>query len=213
MSGILNKKRLFNYVLRNALTDEPTLKLYNPKAPTEVHCDASSIGLSGMLLQQDVDGKFRLVHAVSKKTTSAKSKYHSSRLELMAIVWTLTRLRHLLIGINFVVVTDCQALVHLNSKKIVNPQIARWASLLSEFNFEVRHRPGETMKHVDALSSAPVEAPSDTEEMFMDGRLEVITTMTEEDYVIAMQRTDTRLKVKIYILSQEESGRSKQNSQ
>lgn len=100
-----------------------------------MHCDASSMGLSGMLLQQDDNGKLRLVHTVSKKITDAESRYHSSRLELIAIVWTVTRLRHLLIDIKFVIVTDCQALVHLNSQKTGNPQIARWASLLSEFKF------------------------------------------------------------------------------
>lgn len=69
------------------------------------------------------------------------------------------------------------------------------------------------MQHVDALSKAPVEMPSDTEGMLMDGRLEVLTTMTEEDYVITMQRTDTRLRVKIKILNREELGRSKHDSQ
>lgn len=36
------------------------------------------------------------------------------------------------------------------------PKVARWALILEEFNYEVIHRPGNNMKHVDALSRYPV---------------------------------------------------------
>jgi hypothetical protein len=80
----------------------------------------------------------------------------------MAIVWSVTRLRHLLVGIHFTIITDCYALVRLNAKKTQIPQIARWASLLSEYNYDIRHRPGDKMCHIDALSRAPVEEANDT---------------------------------------------------
>ncbi|UYV75138.1 K02A2.6-like [Cordylochernes scorpioides] len=110
--------------LRKDLVEYPVLAHYNPELKTEVHCDASAEGLAGMVLQMDEDGKWRLVYCVSKKTTEAEKMYHSSKLELMAIVWTLDRLRQFLVGIKFTVVTDCQALVYMNAKKTTNPQIA-----------------------------------------------------------------------------------------
>lgn len=71
-----------------------------------------------MLLQREADENFHLIHAVSKKTTEAEKNYHSGKLELLAVVWTVTRLRHLLIGIPFVIVTDCQSIVHLNTQRL-----------------------------------------------------------------------------------------------
>ncbi|XP_042912637.1 uncharacterized protein [Parasteatoda tepidariorum] len=42
------------------------------------------------------------------------------------------------------------------SKKELPPKIARWAMLLEDFDYEIIHRPGKQMKHVDALSRYPV---------------------------------------------------------
>lgn len=55
----------------------------------------------------------------------------------MAVVWSVTRLRQWLISIKFMIITDCQAIVHMNTKKTQNSQIARWATLLSEYDYEI----------------------------------------------------------------------------
>jgi len=195
-------------LLKEKLLQKPVLKLYSPTAETELHYDASSAGLSGMLLQRDPGGLWGLVQAVSKKTTDPESRYHSGRLELMAIAWSAARLRHLLVGIKFVIVNDCQAIMHLNTQKTVNPQVARWANLLSEFDYEIKHRPGDKMAHVDALSRAPTGEAVDTVDELLENKLEVLTLMTEEEYVLPMQRSDPRLKSIIEILSREASSRS-----
>lgn len=198
--------------LKHQLTTTPILQLYDQHAETEVHCDASSVGLSGMLLQRGNDKNFHLVHAVSKKTTEAEKNYHSGKLELLAIVWTVTRLRHLLIGIHFVVVTDCQSIVHLNTQKTVNPQIARWANLLSEYQYDIRHRPGVKMAHIDALSRAPTGESLDTE-VEVEKCRDVFMVMTEEDHVLAMQRSDATLKRIIDILQKDPDDRTKFENQ
>lgn len=182
--------------------------MFNHEAETELHCDASSIGLSGMLLQRGADKKLHLIHAVSKKTTSAERNYYSSKQELMAVVWSMSRLRQYLIGIKFLVITDCQTIVHLNTQKTLNPQIARWVTLLSEYDFDIKHRPVVKMGHIDALSRSPNSVPQDTQMELLEERLELVVTMTEEEQVISMQRTDTRLKEIMEILGRKQSGRS-----
>lgn len=121
--------------LKDCLLKYPVLKLYDRDADTELHTDASEMGIAGMLLQTDEKGRKRLVYCVSKKTTECESKYHSSRLELLAIIWSVERLRAMLIGIHFKIVTDCQAIVFLNSKKSINPQVARWFNILQEYDY------------------------------------------------------------------------------
>lgn len=90
-----------------------------------------------MLFQEDSSGKMKLVYAISRRTTEVESRYHSSRLELRAITWAIERLRSLIIPLYFKIVTDCQALVFLNANKTKNPQVARWASTLSEYDFSI----------------------------------------------------------------------------
>ncbi|KAK9719333.1 RNase H-like domain found in reverse transcriptase [Popillia japonica] len=100
-----------------------------------VYCVSKKLnqGLAGLMLQADEDRKLHLVYCVSKKLTMEEKRYHSTKLELMAIVWTITKLRSFLIGIPFQIVTDCQVLVYMHAKKTVNPQIARWYDLIMEF--------------------------------------------------------------------------------
>lgn len=113
------------------------------------------------------------------------------------------------VKIKFLVITDYQAIVHLNTQKTLNPQVARWATLLSEYNFDIKHRPGNKMDYIDALSRAPTSMSQDTETELLDEHMEVFIAMTEEDQVIAMQQSDARLKTIMEILSREESSRTR----
>lgn len=194
--------------LKCALTSEPILQLYNPRAKTELHTDASSNGLAGILLQEAADGKMHIVYCVSKKTTDSERRYHSSKLELLAIIWSVDRLRQFLLGIHFTIVTDCQALVYMNAKKTTNPQIARWFSLLQEYDVEIRHRPGNKMEHVDALSRAPTEAENDTMEEIFEKHLEVNICITMEDQILMMQQSDEKLREIVEILKRNKDDRT-----
>ena len=111
----------------------------------------------------------------------------------MAIVWALDRFRSWLLGIHTTVVTDCQALVYMNAMRMSKPQIARWFDLIQEFDLEVKHKPGISMCHVDALSRAPNEPSTDTMDDIISNRLDVFTTMTEEEYIRCVQRSDAEL--------------------
>ncbi|GFT21984.1 transposon Tf2-9 polyprotein [Trichonephila clavipes] len=51
-------------------------------------------------------------------------------------------------------------------KKELITRIARWALQLEEFDYEIEHRAGSRMKHVDALSRYPVMMKQESEEIF-----------------------------------------------
>ncbi|KAK8784274.1 hypothetical protein V5799_009360 [Amblyomma americanum] len=180
--------------LKSALTSHPVLQLYNPKARTEVHTDACANGLAGILLQADENDVLHPVYYVSKKTSPAERFYHSSKLELLSIVWTIERLRPFLIGIEFTLVTDCQALLYLNATKTLKPQIARWFDMLQEYTFDIRHRPGSKMEHVDAMSRAAVEDPSDPWDNVIADKLHMWMTISLHDQALIIQRTDEEIR-------------------
>jgi len=182
-------------VLKDRLTEPPVLTMFDPNAEvTELHTDASSLGLGAMLLQsKKTGGSLKLIYCISKKTSDSESKYHSSKLELMCVVWAMSKLRQFLLGLQFVVYTDCQALVYLNSFKATNAQVARWHDVLQEYDFTIKYRPGNRMCHVDALSRAPVSSTGDKELPFdieLEDRWDVCVLLTIEDKVRMCQVAD-----------------------
>lgn len=103
-------------------------------------------------MQKQKDNLFRPVCYFSKRTTESESKFHSYELEMLAIVNALNRFRVYLHGIKFKIVTDCNSVKMALNKKEINTRINRWALVLQNFNYELEHRDGNKMKHVDALS-------------------------------------------------------------
>lgn len=139
--------------LKAALVKAPVLRLYNPKALTEVHTDASMHGYGAVLLQKDVDDqRFHPIQYMSRKTTETEEKYHSYELEVLAIVGALKKWRVYLLGLKFKIVTDCNAFAMTMRKRDVPLRVSRWALFLQDFNYEIEHRSGSQMRHVDALS-------------------------------------------------------------
>lgn len=155
--------------------------------------------------------EFHLVYCVLKKTTEPEGKYHSSRLELLAIVWSINRLRAFLLRIKFTVITDCQALTWLKDKKTLNPQMARWFNDLCEYDFEIRYRAGEKMTHVDALSRAPVDDEiRSTNSAGCLHEFGMYIAMTEHDRIVLIQRGDEHLRKLIAVLQKAEKERTRE---
>ena len=107
--------------LKLALTSEPVSRLWTPGHPTEIHTDASNVGLGVVLLQQHNTG-WHLVAYWSKSLQRAKKNYTATKLEMLATVLALQTWRHYLIGIPIVVRTYHQALVHYLNKQAAKLQ-------------------------------------------------------------------------------------------
>lgn len=138
--------------LRDCLSGQPILAIYSPKLPTELHCDASSNGFGAILLQKQQSGELLPIAYFSRRTTPIESRYHSFELECLAVVYALKRFHVYLSGIQFKILTDCDSFRLTLSKQTINPRISRWAMFLQAYDFVIEHRPGNRMKHVDALS-------------------------------------------------------------
>lgn len=162
LSNLLKKDAVFRFdeeqcrafqALKEVLIREPVLKLYRTEADTELCTDASKLGFGAILLQRNADDqRFHPVYYASWKTTDAESKYCSYELEVLAIIKSLRKFRVYLLGIPFKIVTDCRAFSLTMNKRDLCVRVARWALLLEEFNYVIEHRPGTSMRHVDALS-------------------------------------------------------------
>lgn len=176
--------------IKEKLCTEPVLTLYDPNKKHEVHTDASSIGLAGMLLQEELPNVWKPVFYYSRHCTELESRYHSHELEVLAMVESLERFRIYLIGKPFNVVTDCSAVSATKLKKPLIPRIARWWLKLQEYDFTMEHRSATRIRHVDALSRSPQLSPrmSDTvaDKIF---KVEI----SQFDWLATMQHKDEKL--------------------
>lgn len=142
--------------LKQALSSTPVLHIFQQGNPIQLHCDASSRGFGSILFQMDNDQNLHPIQYFSQKTSPQQEKLSSYELEVLAIVTALKKFRHYLLGTNFQIYTDCKAFSQTINKRDLPPKIARWAIFLQEFQFEILHRSGSQMRHVDALSRYPI---------------------------------------------------------
>ena len=111
-----------------------------------IETDASGLAKGAVLSQyEDSHKKWHPVAFYSKKFSPAELNYDIQDKEMVVIVDCFKEWRHMLCGIpnRVVVYTDYRNLEYLQTTKILNRRRARWAEILSEFNFVITNHPSE----------------------------------------------------------------------
>lgn len=91
--------------------------------------------------------------------------------EALAFTWACERLSDYLIGLTFHIQTDHKPLVLLFSFKNIDDlplRIQRFRLRMLRFNFSIAHVPGKLLAIADALSRAPVNTPTITDQELTD---------------------------------------------
>ena len=120
----------------------------------ELWVDASASG-AGAYLAQDQGGCHRVIGFASMCFSPTQMHYSTLERELTGLRWGVKTFRPFLYGIEFILFTDHQPLVHLHNMKLVCSRLARTVEELSDFNFEIRYTPGHLNCAADALSRLP----------------------------------------------------------
>lgn len=176
-------------LLKEKLVNHPVLALYDPKLETELHTDASSLGVGGILMQWQRDTRvLKPVAYFSRQTTPEEKHMHSYELETLAVVCSLKKFRVYLLGIHFKIYTDCAALRTTLTKRDLVPRIARWWLQISEYTFDIEYRPGIQMAHVDALSRN-TKLPAELD----DNPSVNIYNITKENWLLSLQLADPEI--------------------
>jgi hypothetical protein len=133
--------------LKQLLTSAPILRILHPNMDFVVCTDACKEGLGGFLSQ---DG-FVICYD-SRKLKEHGKNYATHDLELVAIIHTLRKWRHYLMGRIFKLRTYHNGLKYLFEKLTLNVRQSRWLEFLFEYDFDIKHIKGKENKVVDALS-------------------------------------------------------------
>ena len=151
----------------NELSSKPLVQPYSLAKEVTITTDASERAIGAVLTQEG-----HPVIYISKTLTAAEQNYSNIEREAYAIVYTVTRLRQFLLGRKFSIVTDhkpLQYIFHPSSEipKVASARIARWAITLMAFDFEIKHAPGTTIGHADALSRLRFNGSGESEAEFV----------------------------------------------
>ncbi|GFU78637.1 retrovirus-related Pol polyprotein from transposon 17.6 [Trichonephila clavipes] len=177
--------------LKKALTSDPVLGMYDERASTEIHTDASGYGIGAVLVQ--IQNNVEKVIAYASRTlTKAEKNYSTTERECLAIVWATNKFRPYIFGKHFTVVTDHHSLCWLMNLKDPSGRLARWALRLQEHDFDVKYKTGKKHSDAGALSRNPVEEETETPDKF----LAVTTSMN-----LAMEQKKDQDLAKLKLLS------------
>jgi hypothetical protein len=157
--------------LIKSLQGSPVLALPQRGRPFKVRCDWSRHGVGGVLLQEDEEGVERVIVYGSRSCNPAESRYSNFEGELLAAIYFVRLWRQYMYGERFVLESDHQPLKWILTNSKLTGKLARWALMLSEFDFEVKHRTGVD-KEMDCLSRYPQVSDNDCTRVRQEGELD-----------------------------------------
>ncbi len=138
-------------VLKRKLTSSPVLSFPDFAVRFTLDTDASGDGLGAVLSQDGPTGE-QVIAFASRMLTKTERKYCATRREMLGLVLAIKHFRPYLYGQQFLARTDHNSLRWLRNFREPEGQIARWMEALSEYDFEVVHRPGLKHQNADSLS-------------------------------------------------------------
>ena len=134
--------------------------------------DTSKEGLGAMLSEKQSDGCYHPVTFGSHSLTPSEKNYHSSKLEFLALKWSITEhFKEYLAYLPFVVRTDNNPLTYMLTMPNLDVTGHRWVGVLASFQFKLEYQKGADNGTADALSWVHINHSQKTIQSLLEGAI------------------------------------------
>jgi hypothetical protein len=167
LTSLLKKDTVFEWTskhrtsldtLIDIFTSSPIIVALDQDRQFELEVDASQFAIGAILWQHDPANpkKLQACGYYSATLSPAEWNYKVFDRELLGIIHALQHWSHLLCGtiLPILIWTDHRNLTYWIEPQKVGPCAATWQVELTQYNYELQHKLGDTMK-ADALSHRP----------------------------------------------------------
>jgi hypothetical protein len=144
-----------------AITNPPVLAYPDYSKQFHIFTDASNCGQGAALMQleENEKSKFNAISYYSRSLSASEKRQAPVHNEMGAIIAALRAFKPYIFMSEVILHTDHKPLTYLKSLSDTNPQLARWAIELQNYNVKVVHVQGEQNKVADALSRTEEDKP------------------------------------------------------
>lgn len=134
----------FNLVKQSIIDSTISLGFFSDSDRTILYTDASPNALGAVLVQENEEGKPRVISFASKSLTATEKKYAQNQREALSAVWAVEHFSYFLLGRHFILKTDAQGMAFVLSRSREESKRALtradgWALRLSPYNFEIEY--------------------------------------------------------------------------
>ncbi len=156
--------------LKEILSSNPVLRLYDPKIPIKIQADSSSTGLGACMLQEN-----QPVAYASRALTDPETRWSQIEKELLAICFAAEQFKHYIYNCEVEVESDHSPLQQIHTKSIhkASPRLQLMLLKLLRYNLHIKYVKGSKMYIADTLSRAYIEG--DQSSPFENARIHSVT--------------------------------------
>ena len=131
--------------------------------PFLLETDTSSCGLGAVLSQKQDDDKYHPVAYASWELKGGEKKYHSSKLEFLALKWAMTdQFKEYLQYRLFTVRTDNNLLTYVMTTPNLDAIGHWWVAAMAGYNMTIEYLKGTDNKVADLMSQVPERLDPET---------------------------------------------------
>src|SRR4051812_11835411 len=141
--------------LKTCLKQEPVCVMPDFEENFILTTDGSKWGFDA-ILSQIQDGTERVIAYASKTTSPVQENWSQPELEAAAVVWAFDKFRPYLLDKQFTLITDCSAMKSFRTISGKSAKMERWSLKMQTVKYDIQHRPGISIPHVDYLSRAKI---------------------------------------------------------
>ena len=161
--GLNEAARSAFHKLKKAVMSAPVLAYPDPNKEYLLEMDASKLGLGAVLSQKQSNGRYHLVVFGSRALHGEEINYHSTKLEFLAMKWSIQHFQTYILGHHFKVCMDNYPLTYFLTSPNMDAMKQRWINELAKYDFSIEYQKGKNNTVADALSRIREECLPDEE--------------------------------------------------